>query len=66
MSTTAVTSSYNPVQQFQQQAQQSISSEVGIDVLKKSLDIESQSAMILINSITQSAPNLGQNINVTA
>ncbi len=66
MSTTAVTSSYNPVQQFQQQAQQNLSSEVGIDVLKKSLDIESQNAMILINSITQSAPNLGQNINVTA
>lgn len=70
MSTTAVTSSYDPVQQFQQQATQNVSNDAAISVLKKALDNESQSAMILINSITQSAanlpPNLGQNINVTA
>jgi hypothetical protein len=70
MSTPAVTSGYDPVQQFQQQAQQNVSNDAAISVLKKALDNESQSAMVLINSISQSTanlpPNLGQNINVTA
>lgn len=45
---------------------------VGMTVLKKSIDIEAQSAMALINAIPpqQSAanlpPNLGQHINTTA
>ena len=70
MSTPAVTSSYDPVQQFQLQAQQNVSNDAATSVLKKALDNESQTAMILINSISQSAanlpPNLGQNVNVTA
>ena len=70
MSTPALTSSYDPVQQFQAQAQQNVSNVAAISVLKKALDNQSQTAMILINSITQSSaslpPNLGQNINVTA
>ena len=53
---------------------QNTSTEVGMAVLKKSIDIESQSAMALINAIPQAPqqsatnlpPNLGQNINTTA
>lgn len=37
---------------------------VGISVLKKSMDIQAQSAMQLIESIPQPPDNLGQNINV--
>lgn len=44
---------------------------VGMSVLKKAIDIEAQSAMALINTISQPQstnlpPNLGQNINTTA
>lgn len=47
---------------------------VGITVLKKAIDLESQSAMALINAIPQPPQqssanlplNLGQNINTTA
>ena len=47
---------------------------VGLAVLKKSIDIEAQVAMALINAIPQPPqpsaanlpPNLGQNINTTA
>jgi len=47
---------------------------VGLAVLKKSIDIEAQVAMALINAIPQPSqpgasnlpPNLGQNINTTA
>ena len=46
---------------------------VGITMLKKALDVEAQSAMILIESMAQPLtpaanlpPNLGQNINTTA
>jgi Putative motility protein len=46
---------------------------VGIVMLKKALDAEAQSAMILIESMAQPLtpaanlpPNLGQNINTTA
>lgn len=46
---------------------------VGLTVLKKALDIQAQSALLLINSIPQPQqsaanlpPNLGQNINTTA
>lgn len=50
------------------------SDDVGMAVLKKSIDSEAQAAMALINAIpqppqTSSAnlpPNLGRNINVTA
>lgn len=48
----------------------------GVTVLRKALDMESQSAMTMINSIAQTTqatvsaanlpPNLGQNINTTA
>ncbi len=37
---------------------------VGISVLKKSMDIQAQSAMQLIEAIPQMPDNLGQNINV--
>jgi hypothetical protein len=47
---------------------------VGTSVLKKALDIQAQTAMILIDSIARTPvvnpsnlpPNLGQNINTTA
>ena len=46
---------------------------VGIAMLRKALDVEAQSAMILIESMAQPLtpaanlpPNLGQNINTTA
>jgi len=47
---------------------------VGTSVLKKALDTQAQTAMILIDSIAQTQtvnpanlpPNLGQNINTTA
>lgn len=46
---------------------------VGLSVLKKAMEIESQSAMMLINSVAQpdksaaSLPShLGQNVNTTA
>ena len=47
---------------------------VGLAVLKKSIDIEAQAAMALINAIPQPPqpsaanlpPNLGQNINTSA
>ena len=47
---------------------------VGTSVLKKALDAQAQTAMILIDSIAQTQtvnpanlpPNLGQNINTTA
>ena len=47
---------------------------VGMTVLKKAIDIEAQTAMALINAISQPTrpgavnlpPNLGQNINATA
>ncbi len=47
---------------------------VGTSVLKKALDIQAQTAMILIDSIAKTPtvnaanlpPNLGQNINTTA
>jgi hypothetical protein len=49
------------------------SASVGIAMLKKALDVEAQSAMILIESMAQPLtpaaslpPNLGQNINTTA
>jgi hypothetical protein len=49
------------------------STSVGIAMLKKVLDVEAQSAMILIESMAQPLtpaanlpPNLGQNINTTA
>ena len=53
---------------------QTTSGDVGMAVLKKSIDSEAQGAMALINAIPQPAqpsaanlpPNLGQNINVTA
>lgn len=53
---------------------QNATSDVGMAVLKKAMNIEAQSSMALINAIPhppqQSAanlpPNLGQNINVTA
>jgi len=53
---------------------QNATGDVGIAVLKKSIDIQSQAAMTLINAIPQPPqqssaslpPNLGQNINVTA
>jgi hypothetical protein len=45
----------------------------GVEVLKKSLDIEAQNALLLLESIAQAVtpaahlpPNLGQNINTTA
>jgi hypothetical protein len=46
----------------------------GTSVLKKALDMQAQTAMILIDSIAQTPtlnaanlpPNLGQNINTTA
>jgi len=44
---------------------------VGMNVLKKALDIEAQSAQMLLNALPQPVsanlpPNLGQNINTTA
>jgi hypothetical protein len=53
---------------------QNTSDEVGLTILKKAINIEAQSAMVLINSIPQPPqqsaanlpPNLGQNINITA
>lgn len=53
---------------------QNASSDVGMAVLKKAIDIEAQSSMALIDAIPQPPqqsaanlpPNLGQNINVTA
>ena len=53
---------------------QNATGEVGIAVLKKSIDIQSQAAMTLISAIPQPQqqsaanlpPNLGQNINITA
>ena len=53
---------------------QNASSDVGMAVLKKAMDIEARSSMALINAIPQPPrqsaanlpPNLGQNINVTA
>jgi len=53
-------------------AQSTTSTEVGMAVLKKSIDIEAQGSMALINAIPQPQssanlpPHLGQNINVTA
>ena len=37
---------------------------VGINVLKKAMDIQEQSAMQLIQSIPELPNNLGQNVNV--
>lgn len=53
---------------------QSSSDVVGMTVLKKSIDIEAQTAMTLINAISQPqqqavpslSSHLGQNINITA
>ena len=53
---------------------QNSSNEVGMAVLKKAMDIETQSSMALINAIPQPPqqsaanlpPNLGQNINIAA
>ena len=53
---------------------QTASDNVGMAVLKKAMDSETQGAMALINAIPQPPqpsaanlpPNLGQNINVTA
>ena len=53
---------------------QNTSTDVQLAVLKKSIDIEAQGAITLINSLPQPPqqssanlpPNLGQNINVTA
>lgn len=53
---------------------QNTSSDVGMAVLKKAIDIQARSSMALINAIPQPPqqnaanlpPNLGQNINVTA
>ena len=52
--------------------QSTVSSNVAIAVLKKSIDAEAQGALALISSLPQPQgaanlpPNLGQNINVTA
>jgi len=49
-----------------------LDTQVGVDVLKKSLDVQSQGALELLQSIPSPAPaanlpsNLGQNINTTA
>jgi len=53
---------------------QSSSDVVGMTVLKKSIDVEAQAAMMLINAIPQPpqqiatnlSSHLGQNINITA
>ena len=50
---------------------QSASNEVGMAVLKKSMEVEAQGAIALINAIPQPPsvnlpPNLGRHINVTA
>lgn len=49
---------------------QNTSTDVGMAVLKKAIDIEAQGAMALINAIPQPSvnlpPHLGQNINTTA
>jgi len=50
---------------------QTASNEVGMAVLKKSIDAEAQGAMALINAVPQPPnvnlpPNLGRHINVTA
>lgn len=52
---------------------QNAGTDAGIAVLKKSIDIEAQSSMALINALPQPQhspaflpPNLGQNINTTA
>jgi len=53
---------------------QAYNANAGTSVLKKAMDVQSQTAMILINSILQTPaapsvnlpPHLGQNINTTA
>jgi hypothetical protein len=53
---------------------QNTSGDVGVAVLKKAIDIETQGSMALINALPQPPlpsaanlpPNLGQNINTTA
>ena len=50
---------------------QTTSGDVGVAVLKKSLDSASQGALSLINAIPQPStanlpPNLGRNVNATA
>ena len=53
-------------------AQNTGSDAIGIAVLKKAMDAETQTAQALINAIPQPVssanlpPNLGQNINTTA
>ena len=51
---------------------QTVTNDIGVTVLKKSIDSEAQGAMALINAIPQPQPapalppNLGRHINTTA